>query len=170
VKNYVKNQDVRIIHEKGTKKPLFVEYLFDDGSVSRIAIEEIGPDWYSFIKDEIKEEHRIQCYEERHRLSYDKKSRELINIEECEDVSLIGVSEQINREESDKRACELLSAFLPMLTEVQKRRFLLKFNNPEYSMAEIARIEKADESSIRECFEAIQKKFLKNFSKNTPGK
>lgn len=167
--NFRQNKDVRIIHEKLTKRPLYVEYLHADGTSTRISVEEIGPEWLSFIQDEIREEHACEMKQSRHRLSYDKKSRELINIEECEDTSLIGINEQINQQEADEDTYNKLKVFLPTLTEVQRRRFLLKFNNSEFSFAEIARIEKTDESTIRECFEAIHKKFLKKFPKSTPG-
>ena len=63
-----------------------------------------------------------------------------------------------------------MTSFLATLTPIQKRRLLLRADNLTISDSEIARIEKVDESTIRECFKSIQKKYLKFISKNTPEK
>ena len=59
--------------------------------------------------------------------------------------------------------------FLELLTPTQKRRLLMRMENPTLSLREIARIEEVDYKSIEECFEAIKNKY-KKFLNNTPSK
>lgn len=70
-----------------------------------------------------------------------------------------------NYAELDKPDIELLSA-IAKLTPTQRRRLLLKYENPEYSLRDIAKIEHTSATSIHLTFEQIRKIFKK--FKTTP--
>lgn len=158
---------VFLVRKKQTKEPMHFAFKWDDGTTSRIAYDP-NEEWCTFLEGALREEHALQNKEERHRLSYDKKNRELINIEELADD--YNLSEEVNKQQQMAMQEVLMTSFLATLTPIQKRRLLLRADNLTISDSEIARIEKVDESTIRECFKSIQKKYLKFISKNTPEK
>ena len=64
-----------------------------------------------------------------------------------------------------KEELKKIDEFFKLLTPIQRRRLLIRYDDPSISLREIARMEGVDIKTIRECFEAIQKKYLKFFKK-----
>ena len=73
------------------------------------------------------------------------------------------------KEYLEKEEQKEIDRFLKLLTPTQKRRLLIRMENPSFSLREIARLEEVDYKSIEECFEAIKNKY-KKFLNNTPSK
>lgn len=67
----------------------------------------------------------------------------------------------VERKEEQRKVDE----FFKLLTPTQRRRLLIRYDDPSISLREIARMEGVDIKTIRECFEGIQKKYLKFFGK-----
>lgn len=58
-----------------------------------------------------------------------------------------------------------VNKFLKTLTDVQRRRLILRMENPNITTREIARRENVDEKAIRKSFDEIRKKFLMFYDK-----
>ena len=58
-----------------------------------------------------------------------------------------------------------VEAFLTTLTETQRRRLILRMDDPDLSLRDIARLEGVDIKTMTECFNAIKVKFNKFFNK-----
>ena len=156
---------VFLVRDKKTKKPMHFAFKWDDGTTTRVAYDP-NEEWCSFYQESLKREHADDVKEERHRLNFDKKTREVIDVEECADT--YDLSEEINKQEHMHNQEVLMTSFLATLTPIQKRRLLLRADDLTLTDSDIAKIEKVDESTIRECFKSIQKKYEKFIKKNTP--
>lgn len=161
------NTGVFLVRNKKTKNPIRFSFKWDDGTTTRIAFDP-NEEWCTFYESSLREEHALENKEARYRLIYDKKDREVIDIEDCADT--YDLSEEINKQEHLAKQEVFLASFLATLTPTQKRRLLMRANDLTLTYSDIARKEKVDESSIRECFISIQKKFNKFLSKKHPRK
>ena len=110
--------------------------------------------------------------EERKFQNYERKCRYWcpIRLDECEYEGELFVDKyDPEKEYLEKEEQKEIDEFLKLLTPTQKRRLLIRMENPSFSLREIARIEEVDYKSIEECFEAIKNKY-KKFLNNTPSK
>ena len=131
-----------------------VTYVFADGSKSVIEVEDKFADFIEVSRREEENYERKSRYWCRIRL--DESSYEGKWFEDQESSP----SEALERELEQERVDD----FFKTLTEVQRRRLSLRMDDPDLSLREIARIENCDIKTIRECFEAIKKKYNKFFN------
>ena len=131
-----------------------------------IELEHFGKVYVSKeVKDLLEEEERaFQNYERKNRYWCP------VRLERCEYEGELFIDnydpkkEYLEKEEQIK-----VDEFLESLTPTQKRRLIMRIENPSLSLREIARIEEIDYKSILECFEYIKNKY-KKFLNNTPSK
>jgi DNA-directed RNA polymerase specialized sigma24 family protein len=131
-----------------------------------IELEHFGKVYVSKeVKDLLEEE-------ERKFQNYERKCRYWcpIRLDECEYEGELFVEDYDPKKDYLEKEEQLeCNRFLELLTSTQKRRLLMRMENPSLSLREIARIEEVDYKSIEECFEAIKNKY-KKFLNNTPSK
>ena len=104
--------------------------------------------------------------------NYERKTRYWcpVRLDDCEYEGECFIDDHDLKQEYLEKEEQLeCNRFLELLTPTQKRRLLMRMENPTLSLREIARIEEVDYKSIEECFEAIKNKY-KKFLNNTPSK
>ena len=122
-----------------------------------------------YVSKEVKE---LLEEDERIFQNYERKCRYWcpVRLDECEYEGELFVDDYDPKKEYlEKEEQFAVNRFLELLTSTQKRRLLMRMENPSLSLREIARIEEVDYKSIEECFEAIKNKY-KKFLNNTPSK
>ena len=150
---------VFLVRDKQTKKPLYFVWKFNDETSQRFAYDPQN-EWCILLEKSIREEHAQHERHRRHKANF-FRGMEL----DIEDIPEKEADEFDDDELFDE---EFVSSFLATLTETQLRRYNLKAKHPEYTYTKIAELEGVDVTSVRECFLAIQKKYQKYISKNTP--
>ena len=132
---------------------MFIEYKLEDGSV---AIVEATEDVAAFMS----EEHRTTENKNRKERYYAPYSFDAL-IYEGMDYADTDTPETIylgyEEEDEDVR----MEKYLSVLSKVQRRRVEMRLEGK--TIAEIARIENKDESSVRESIESAGKKLHKKF-------
>ena len=122
-----------------------------------------------YVSKEVKE---LLEEDERIFQNYERKCRYWcpVRLDECEYEGELFVDDYDPKKEYlEKEEQFAVNRFLELLTSTQKRRLLMRMENPSLSLREIARIEEVDYKSIEESFEAIKNKY-KKFLNNTPSK
>ncbi len=126
-------------------------YRFDDGKISEVEVDEMLGLTISAMERETENYERKCRYWNIMRIDYDGAA-----VADYDTPALY-----VERKEELKKIDE----FFKLLTPIQRRRLLIRYDDPSISLREIARMEGVDIKTIRECFEAIQKKYLKFFKK-----
>lgn len=152
------NPGVFLVRDKQTKKPLYFVWKFNDDTSQRFAYDPQN-EWCILLEKSIREEHAQDERHKRHKANFFRGME--LDIEDIPD-------DAGTYDEDDLLTEEYVSSFLATLTETQFRRYNLKAKHPKYTYTKIAELEGVDVTSVRECFLAIQKKYQKYISKNTP--
>ena len=121
------------------------------------------------VNKEVKE---LLEEDERTFQNYERKTRYWcpVRLDDCEYEGELFIDDHDPKQEYLEKEEQLeCNRFLELLTPTQKRRLLMRMENPKLSLREMARIEEVDYKSIEECFEAIKNKY-KKFLNNTPSK
>ena len=128
-----------------------IKYEFADGTISEVEVDE---KFGKVVEESRREEENFERKERYHcgisleSLEYEGKV--------YEDMTY-APENILEQKESQKR----IDMFFSKLTEVQQRRLNMLMDG--MTVADVAREEKVDESTIRECLDAIRKKFFKFF-------
>ena len=131
-----------------------IKYKFANGEISYVEVsDEVG----QAILDSRRKEASLDKKEYRHSAC----SIDAVEFEGEEFADKHTPESLLFNKEEDKRVKE----FLATLTETQRRRLEMRMNG--MNLRQICLAEKADNKTIRESFEQIQKKF-QTFFKNTP--
>ena len=130
-------------------------YTFDDGSTSEVEVdEELG----MFISAEEKKEQNEQRKQRYRFLSLDVLLD--AGVEPGENFTML----DYEYEEHEKFIYE----FLETLNENQKKRLLIKIENPDITYREMARQEGVSKNAITDTFIYIRKKYEKFIKKHLP--
>ena len=132
---------------------MFIEYKLEDGSV---AIVEATEDVAAFMS----EEHRTTENKNRQYRYYAPYSIDAL-IYEGMDYADTDTPETIYLGYEEEDDDERMEKYLSSLSKVQRRRVEMRLEGK--TIAEIARIENKDESSVRESIESAGKKLHKKF-------
>ena len=130
---------------------MIIKYRFEDGSVSEVEVDEKLGLTISAMERENENYERKCRYWNVMRIDYEGAA-----VADYDTPDLY-----VERKEEQRKVDE----FFKLLTPIQRRRLLIRYDDPSISLREIARIEGVDIKTIRECFEGIQKKYLKFFGK-----
>lgn len=133
---------------------MFIEYKLEDGSV---AIVEATEDVAAFMS----EEHRTTENKNRQYRYYAPYSIDAL-IYEGMDYADTETPETIYLGYEEEDEDERMEKYLSVLSKVQRRRVEMRLEGK--TIAEIARIENKDESSIRESIKSTGKRLKKKFS------
>ena len=142
---------VRIIRDKNSKEAIGIEWLFNDGIISRYYPESTKEKWFTDFIDDCRinqnamRKNRYHClsleafeYEGEYFASYDTPDN-FINAEEEQNV---------------------MDTFLNLLTETERKYLDYKLNNVDISLREIARQTNRSQTAIHKTFVRIRKKYL----------
>ena len=132
---------------------MFIEYKLEDGSV---AIVEATEDVAAFMS----EEHRTTENKNRKERYYAPYSIDAL-IYEGMDYADTDTPETIYLGYEEEDEDERMEKYLSVLSKVQRRRVEMRLEGK--TIAEIARIENKDESSVRESIESAGKRLQKKF-------
>lgn len=130
---------------------MIIKYRFEDGSVSEVEVDERLGMTISAMEREAENYERKCRYWNVMRINYEGAA-----VADYDTPDLY-----VERKEEQRKVDE----FFKLLTPIQRRRLLIRYDDPSISLREIARMEGVDIKTIRECFEGIQKKYLKFFGK-----
>lgn len=130
---------------------MIIKYRFEDGSVSEVEVDEKLGLTISAMERETENYERKCRYWNVMRIDYEGAA-----VADYDTPDLY-----VERKEEQRNVDE----FFKLLTPTQRRRLLIRYDDPSISLREIARMEGVDIKTIRECFEGIQKKYLKFFDK-----
>ena len=130
---------------------MIIKYRFEDGSVSEVEVDEKLGLTISAMERETENYDRKCRYWNVMRIDYEGAA-----VADYDTPDLY-----VERKEEQRKVDE----FFKLLTPIQRRRLLIRYDDPSRSLREIARMEGVDIKTIRECFEEIQKKYLKFFGK-----
>lgn len=130
---------------------MIIKYRFEDGSVSEVEVDEKLGLTISAMERENENYERKCRYWNVMRIDYEGAA-----VADYDTPDLY-----VERKEEQRKVDE----FFKLLTPIQRRRLLIRYDDPSISLREIARMEGVDIKTIRECFEGIQKKYLKFFGK-----
>lgn len=130
---------------------MIIKYRFEDGSVSEVEVDEKLGLTISAMERETENYERKCRYWNVMRIDYEGAA-----VADYDTPDLY-----VERKEEQRKVDE----FFKLLTPIQRRRLLIRYDDPSISLREIARMEGVDIKTIRECFEEIQKKYLKFFGK-----
>lgn len=130
---------------------MIIKYRFEDGSVSEVEVDEKLGLTISAMERENENYERKCRYWNVMRIDYEGAA-----VADYDTPDLY-----VERKEEQRKVDE----FFKLLTPIQRRRLLIRYDDPSISLREIARMEGVDIKTIRECFEGIQKKYLKFFNK-----
>ena len=130
---------------------MIIKYRFEDGSFSEVEVDEKLCMTISAMEREAENYERKCRYWNVMRIDYEGAA-----VADYDTPDLY-----VERKEEQMKVDE----FFKMLTPTQRRRLLIRYDDPSISLREIARMEGVDIKTIRECFEGIQKKYLKFFDK-----
>ena len=130
---------------------MIIKYRFEDGSVSEVEVDEKLGLTISAMERETENYERKCRYWNVMRIDYEGAA-----VADYDTPDLY-----VERKEEQRKVEE----FFKLLTPTQRRRLLIRYDDPSISLREIARMEGVDIKTIRECFEGIQKKYLKFFGK-----
>lgn len=156
MKNYAQN-GVSIIRDKNTKEPIAIKWTFDNGQTSIVYPDDKNDDWFVTMVKEITNENNA-----------DRRQREhiAVSLDDVKyegdwfaDKSILPMNEYLNIQEEEER----VHAFAETLNEINKRRFLLRYQDPTLSYQDIADIEGTSKVAIFKSFKTISKKYLEFF-------
>lgn len=163
----VKNSGAEIIRDEDTRQPIGIKWVYYDNPWKPnepTKIEEVYPDnlddaWFVTAVKSITEENNQDRNNRRHiATSLDEAKYEG---DWFADAKEIPANEYINIQEEE----ESVLAFANTLSEVNRRRFFLKYEDPSLSYQDIANIEHTSKVAIFKSFKVIKEQFLK-FSAN----
>ncbi len=136
-----------------------IKYEFQDRTISEV---EVPDDIANFITISRREEENLARKERYHtRVSLD--ALEYFGEDFADNNSPFTT---LDEQEEHER----LDAFINTLTDVQRRRLLMKLENPALSLREIARNEGVDIKTVCDSFNQIQRKYKKFFKTEPPQK
>ena len=147
---------IKIIKDKKTGSPIGVEWRFMDGTKQIYYPDNNCEEWFlAFINDVRKEQNASR--KERNHSEY--------SIEDCLYEGMDFADDEtpdyyLNNVEEENA----IESFLLTLTDVQKRRFQLKVDNPKLSFQKIADIEGVSKTGIAKTFMLIRETYLKYVS------
>lgn len=153
MKNY-DNQDVRIIRDENTKEPIGIQWNFDNGEKQTIYPKDRNEEWFVTMIADITREN-----------SANRKQRKYVaaSLDDADyegdwfaDKSILPMGEYLNIQEEEER----VQAFADTLSEVNKKRFLLKYEDPSLSLQDIADMEGTSKTAIFKSFKSIQEKYF----------
>ena len=124
-------------------------YKFNDGTISEV---EVNDDIGFFVSAEDKKEENEQRNQRRRALSF-----EGFDFEGLDMADKYSLTEYINELEEEDN----VNKFINTLTDVQRKRLMMKLDNPKISYRDIARVENVNFKSVIKSFEQIKQKFEK---------
>lgn len=162
MKNFVKNSGVEIIRDETSRKPIGIKYVYYDDpkrpntptKIEKVYPESVDEPWFVEVVESII-----------HEESEDRKIRRHVAVslddvdyegEWFADKESVPSNEYINIQEEEERVL----AFANTLSEINRRRFLLKYEDPSLSYQDIANIEHTSKVAIFKSFKAIKSQFL----------
>ena len=164
MKNAV-NSGVEIIRDENTKEPIGIKWVYYDDpkhpytptKVDKVFPKSLDEPWFvEMVKDITHEKSEDRKYRRHVSTSLDDVDYEGEWF--MDDAPTPDVFMNIQEEE------ERVYAFADTLSEINRNRFLLKYNDPSLSLEDIADIEHVSKSSIRDSFSIIKEKYLKFFA------
>ena len=167
MKKLVKNSGVEVIRDENTKEPIGIKYVYYDDPkhpFTPTKIEKVFPDcltdeWFVEAIKSIREENNEDRKYRRHvATSLDGAEYEGDWFADEEEIP---ANEYLNIQEEEEKVL----AFANTLSEINKRRFLIKYENPSLSYQDIADLEHTSKVAIFKSFKSIKEQFLK-FSAN----
>jgi len=159
------NSGVEIIRDKNTRQPIGIKWVYYDDPkrpCTPTKIEKFYPDslddeWFvEMVKDII------------HQNSEDRKYRKhvAISLEDADyegewfaDNEEVPANVFVNIKEEEERVRE----FADTLSETNKRRFFIKYDDPSLSLQDIADLEGTSKVAIFKSFQSIKEQYLKFF-------
>ena len=164
MKNAV-NSGVEIIRDENTKEPIGIKWVYYDDpnhpytptKVEKVFPSSLDEPWFvEMVKDITHEKSEDRKYRRHVATSLDDVDYEGEWF--ADDTPTPDIYMNIQEEE------ERVHAFASTLSEINRRRFFLKYNDPSLSLEDIADIEHVSKSSIRDSFSIIKEKYLKFFA------
>jgi len=136
-----------------------IKYEFADGTINEV---EVPDDIGKFIAISRRDEENLARKERYH----SRVSLDALEYEGADFADHITPVTAFNEQEEQER----VNAFIDTLTDVQRRRLLMKLEDPSMSLREIARREGVDIKTVRDSFAQIQSKYAKFFNVEPPQK
>ena len=164
MKNSV-NSGVEIIRDPNTKEPIGIKWVYYDNprkpyeptKVEKVFPASLDEPWFvEMVKDITHEKSEDRKYRRHVATSLDDVDYEGEWF--ADDTPTPDVFMNIQEEE------ERVHAFASTLSEINRRRFFIKYDNPSLSFQDIADMEHTSKVAIFKSFKLIHEQFLKFFA------
>ncbi len=143
---------IKLLKDSKTDVIIGIEWTFDDGTKKVFYPSDINEEWFITFIDDVREMWRKDRKEHYHQVfSVDSSLFEGAVVWDQDTPPHL-----INLQEEQKN----VDRFVKSLAKKERRRLLMKYDNPKLSLTDMAKKQRVSKTTIFKAFKIIRKKFL----------